>query len=266
MLLCCIPFVSKGWQFIANMILKQKKQTIILQRKYSKFLLTLRQRNTRNKQTLNLSRNIVSLQVFGSCFALFTLRDQLVAQQKHLFWVEEIQRADWLIWSVCVSKMAASQQQKRVAAVVLLGLLADEKPKGKQKRKKREPKRQWIRRREERGAFHQLVKEITVEDDKGFRIFFHLSQDQFQFVADKIRPLIQRKPQPYPLNLLNNNISVEERLAVTLRFLATGDKFQSLEYLFRITRQKISTIVRETCEVIYCMLGQKNLLQFQYLI
>ena len=144
-----------------------------------------------------------------------------------------------------------------VAAVVLLGLLADEEPKGKQKRKKREPKRQWIRRREERGAFHQLVKEITVEDDKGFRIFFHLSQDQFQFVADKIRPLIQRKPQPYPLNLLNNNISVEERLAVTLRFLATGDKFQSLEYLFRITRQQISTIVRETCEAIYCTLGQE---------
>lgn len=71
--------------------------------------------------------------------------------------------------------------------------------------------------------------------------------------------MIQRKPQPYPLNLLNNNISVKERLAVTLRFLATGDKFQSLEYLFRITRQQISTIVRETCEAIYSTLGQEYL-------
>ena len=44
-----------------------------------------------------------------------------------------------------------------------------------------------------------------------------------------------------------------------LRFLATGDKFQSLEYLFRITCKQISTIVRETCEAIYCTLGQEYL-------
>ena len=154
--------------------------------------------------------------------------------------------------------MAASQQ-KRAVAVVLLGLLANEEPKNRQKRKKKEPTRQWIRRREERGAFHQLLKEITVEDEKGYQNLFHLSRDQFQFVADKIRPVIERKPQPYPLNLLNNNVSVEEHLAVTLRFLATGDKFQSLEYLFRITRQQISRIVRETCEAIYRTLGQEYL-------
>ena len=155
--------------------------------------------------------------------------------------------------------MAASQQQKHAAAVVLLGLLADKEPKNRQKCKKREPTRQWIRRREERGAVHHLIKEITVEDKKGYQNFFRLSQDQFQFVADKIRPAIQQKPQPYPLNLLNNNKSVEERLAVKLRFLSTGDEFQSLEYLFCITRQQISTIVRETCEAIYCTLGQEHL-------
>ena len=38
----------------------------------------------RDKKTLNLSRNIISFQVFGRCFSFFTLQDQLVAQQKHL--------------------------------------------------------------------------------------------------------------------------------------------------------------------------------------
>jgi len=38
----------------------------------------------RDKKTLDLS-----LQVLGRCFAFFTLRDQLVAQQKHVLRVEE---------------------------------------------------------------------------------------------------------------------------------------------------------------------------------
>ena len=38
------------------------------------------QKNMRFK-TLNLSRNIVSLQVVGRCFAFFILHDQFVARQ-----------------------------------------------------------------------------------------------------------------------------------------------------------------------------------------
>ena len=56
----------------------------------------------RDTKTLNLSRNIVAFQVFGRCFSFFTLQDQLVAQQKHLLRVEEMQHADWLICSVWI--------------------------------------------------------------------------------------------------------------------------------------------------------------------
>ena len=48
--------------------------------------MNLRRRSTRTN-TLNLSRNIVSF--FGRRVPFFTLRDQLVAQQKHLLRVEE---------------------------------------------------------------------------------------------------------------------------------------------------------------------------------
>jgi len=40
---------------------------------------------------------------------------------------------------------------------------------------------------------HQLVKEITVEDEKDYGNFFRLLQNQFQFVVDKVRPVMQRK-------------------------------------------------------------------------
>ena len=81
--------------------------------------------------------------------------------------------------------------------------------------------------------------------------FFRLSKEQFFYIVNIVRPSLEKKPQPFPINLVRSNVSVDERVAVTLRFLATGESFHSLEYSFRITRQHISDIVFETCMAIY---------------
>jgi len=44
------------------------------------------------------------------------------------------------------------------------------------------------------------------------------------------------------------------RLAVTLRFLASGESFTSLMYTFRISKQSISRFVPEICEAIITLL------------
>ncbi|KAG8278504.1 hypothetical protein J6590_108213 [Homalodisca vitripennis] len=49
-------------------------------------------------------------------------------------------------------------------------------------------------------------------------------------------------------------ISVNDRLAITLRFLATGDSYHSLMYLFKVSKQSISQIVPEVCSALVSML------------
>jgi hypothetical protein len=45
-------------------------------------------------------------------------------------------------------------------------------------------------------------------------------------------------------------ISVQERLALTLRFLASGDSYVSLQYVFKISKQRVSCNVPEVCEAL----------------
>ena len=101
------------------------------------------------------------------------------------------------------------------------------------------------------------MKELEVGDNTGFTNFFRLTKEQFYFVVEKVGPLIAKEEQPSPINNVRTTIQPDERLAVTLRFLATGESFHSLEYSFRISRQTISTIVTETCQALYEVLPDK---------
>ena len=49
-------------------------------------------------------------------------------------------------------------------------------------------------------------------------------------------------------------ISAEEKLAVTLRFLATGQDYESLSFLFRISASAIKQFVPAICHYIYHVL------------
>ena len=53
---------------------------------------------------------------------------------------------------------------------------------------------------------------------------------------------------------MRSPISAGERLSVTLRFLATGESFTSLQYQFRISASTLSLIIPEVCDAIFKVL------------
>jgi hypothetical protein len=55
------------------------------------------------------------------------------------------------------------------------------------------------------------------------------------------------------------SIKPEERLAVTRRYLATGESFKSLEFQFRISRTANSVKVVDTCHAIFNVLSKEFL-------
>ena len=72
-----------------------------------------------------------------------------------------------------------------------------------------------------------------------------MSPERFDHLISIVGPHIRREDTNS-----RKSIAANERLAITLRFLACMESQQSLSYSYRVGRSTISNIVRETCKVI----------------
>ena len=62
----------------------------------------------------------------------------------------------------------------------------------------------------------------------------------FEYLLSTIGPRIAKRDTN-----MRRCITVQERLGVALRFLATGDSFISLSYLFKISKESVSICVED---------------------
>ena len=111
---------------------------------------------------------------------------------------------------------------RALAQVIILNELMDsddEKPyRGKARR--------WIKRRSSQGYFNNIIEELGVEDRTGFRDLFRMEVTDFEYILTQTSDIIS------PKHRLGGTdpIKCDQRLAITLRYLATGESFQSLSY------------------------------------
>nr|XP_033501871.1 protein ANTAGONIST OF LIKE HETEROCHROMATIN PROTEIN 1-like isoform X2 [Epinephelus lanceolatus] len=91
----------------------------------------------------------------------------------------------------------------------------------------------------------------TVDDMKGFRDLLRMSVEDFSHLLDRVTPIIQKQDAH-----LTKAISPKDRLSVTLRFLATGETFNSLSFQYRIGSTTLSRIVMETCTALTSVLRE----------
>ncbi|XP_031330007.1 uncharacterized protein LOC116160983 [Photinus pyralis] len=136
--------------------------------------------------------------------------------------------------------MAATIQVVACASASLLimsVLVEEEKTKRKRKHKV------WVPRFLKSRDAKQLLIDLRQDDGSGlFNNFCRMSPEDFDALASLVDERVRKKDTNY-----RSSIPVEVRLAITLRFLATGDSYRSLMYLFGVSRQLISRIIPEVC-------------------
>lgn len=115
--------------------------------------------------------------------------------------------------------------------------------------KKKRDKRWWITQFYKSRQIYSgstLLRDLKFQECSGqFQNFVRMSSTDFEEIINMIGPKISKMDTKF-----RTAVSVKERLAITLRFLATGDSYTSMQYLFKVSKQLISSIIPETCKAI----------------
>ncbi|KAJ8982008.1 hypothetical protein NQ317_004095, partial [Molorchus minor] len=82
-------------------------------------------------------------------------------------------------------------------------------------------------------------------DDFLFQNFTRMSRSDFELLVNKLGPIIIKETTN-----MRDPIPVTTKLAITLKFLATGDSYRSLMYQFRVSNSCISKFIPTVCRAI----------------
>lgn len=109
--------------------------------------------------------------------------------------------------------------------------------------KRYKKKRWWVRNYlSQRESRDNILRDLRMFDGS-FVNFTRMTSTDFEVLLEMVGPAIAKQD-----TILRNAVGPDIRLAITLRYLSTGDSYASLSYTFRVSKQLISNIVPEVCK------------------
>ncbi|XP_046383400.1 protein ALP1-like [Ischnura elegans] len=125
------------------------------------------------------------------------------------------------------------------------------------KRRKRWYNRRWWVRpinqdREQRGAYSNIFAAMRTMDEEEFFKYTRMSRRQFDTLVKLLTPLLKKRSQ-------RKALSVGQRLAMTLKYLAHGGSTSALGWEYYVAKSTAQKVLKETCQAIWRALSPKYL-------
>ncbi|CAD0203434.1 unnamed protein product [Chrysodeixis includens] len=106
-----------------------------------------------------------------------------------------------------------------------------------------------MRKKAELNHFN-LINELRVTEENDFKNYMRMRDSSFQKLLSLVSPYLKKQDTH-----MRKSLTPEEKLAVTLRFLATGRSFENLKYSTLISPRAISAAVMDTCNTLMHLLS-----------
>jgi len=138
--------------------------------------------------------------------------------------------------------------------ILLLALIEAAREEGRRGRRPRSVwVKPWLQRRMLFGQYDTLMLELMRESKGDFKNFMRMTPEVFQELLDRVGPRISKPRARRPA------LEAGLKLALTIRFLATGNSYKSLAFGFRVGPNTISLFIPQVCEAIIAEYGPEVL-------
>ena len=128
---------------------------------------------------------------------------------------------------------------------------------------KKRTRKVWVRNlykeRDQKGEYNLLVKELKLYDHELFFRYFRMLPGTFEVLLRLVVKYISKTT-----TRLRKPISPDQRLAVTLRYLVTGDSHGTIGLSYRMSPTTVGRIVFEACVTIWKTLLEQNYLKIPF--
>lgn len=106
--------------------------------------------------------------------------------------------------------------------------------------------REWLLMRPSFGQYEQLMRHLAEGDVKSFKNFVRMDPDTFNQLVRDLTPRLRKRSTN-----CRDPLCPGLKVAITLRYLASGNSYKSLAYGFRVAANTIVKVVPEVCQAIY---------------
>ncbi|XP_060561924.1 putative nuclease HARBI1 [Ruditapes philippinarum] len=134
--------------------------------------------------------------------------------------------------------------RQRQNIIVYLAALYDEGQFSGGRRRRSIWVKPWLQRRVFYGQYDTLMMELMRESRGDFKTYLRMEPEMFREILTRVAPRITKNKQRRP------PLEAGLKVAITMRFLATGNSYHSLAFDFRVAHNTISLFVPEVCEAI----------------
>ncbi|KAF0712129.1 protein ALP1-like [Aphis craccivora] len=145
--------------------------------------------------------------------------------------------------------MSTSTDELELAIVRVIKELIKLKRENRKVAKKKLWVKTWILRRNQLGASNTLLRELALEDQQSYFNFLRINESMFNILLQKdhlLNPKYKKKD-----TMMRTALPAKLKLELVLRYLATGDSYKTLQYMYRVGKSSICEFIPEVFEAIY---------------